>query len=188
MRFLNDLFLALLTAIALAALVFAHAAGAQVPEPQGYSMGPPHGEVPDTPTGARVLGFPGIGKGKLEASLEAYYQEQLRALTGEDPDRQIVFYCHPQCRASWNAAKRVLPFGSASCGWGPQSRTLSCGPVSKLAPPRSVTAWTGRWRCSAHCCEKAREPVSSPYRDQLSEYGNTAIPPRTVLVFRHASP
>lgn len=118
MRFLNDLFLALLTAIALAALVFAHAAGAQVPEPQGYSMGPPHGEVPDTPTGARVLGFPGIGKGKLEASLEAYYQEQLRALTGEDPDRQIVFYCHPQCRASWNAAKRVLPFGSASCGWG----------------------------------------------------------------------
>jgi PQQ-dependent catabolism-associated CXXCW motif protein len=165
MRFLNDLFpLALLTAIALAALVFANAAGAQVPEPQGYWMGPLHGEVPDTLTGARVLGtkaleellqkgipvlidaasvlhrpenlppaavwmpvphqnipgsvwFPGIGEGKLAASLEAYYQEQLRALTGKDPDRQIVFYCHPQCWASWNAAKRALAWGYRNAAW-----------------------------------------------------------------------
>jgi PQQ-dependent catabolism-associated CXXCW motif protein len=165
MRFLNNLFpLALLTAIAVAALVFANAAGAQVPEPQGYWMGPPHGEVPDTLIGARVLGtkaleellqkgipvlidaasvphrpenlpppavwmpvphqnipgsvwFPGIGEGKLEASLEAYYQEQLRALTGNDRDRQIVFYCHPQCWASWNAAKRALAYGYRKIGW-----------------------------------------------------------------------
>jgi PQQ-dependent catabolism-associated CXXCW motif protein len=61
--------------------------------------------------------LPGIGEGKLEASFEAYYQEQLTALTGKDRDRQIVFYCHPQCWASWNAAKRALAWGYRNVGW-----------------------------------------------------------------------
>jgi hypothetical protein len=56
MQFLNDLFpLALLTVIALAAVVFASVAGAQVPEPQGYWMGPLHSGLPETLSGSRVL-------------------------------------------------------------------------------------------------------------------------------------
>ena len=69
MRFLNNLFpLALLTAIAVAALVFANAAGAQVPEPQGYWMGPPHGEVPDTLSA--IYEYP---KDKLHLNYSCYF-------------------------------------------------------------------------------------------------------------------
>jgi len=162
--FWNDFFpLALLAAIALTLVVFAGGAEGEVPEPQGYRMGPLHGEVPETLLGARAIDtkaleellaqarpvlidaasvphrpenlpptalwvpahqnipgsvwFPGIGEGKLDASSEAYYREQLTALTGKDPNRQIVFYCHPQCWASWNAAKRALAWGYRHIGW-----------------------------------------------------------------------
>ncbi len=72
---------------------------------------PAHQNIPGS------VWFPGIGEGKLGESIEAYYREQLRGLTGEDPNRQIVFYCHPQCWASWNAAKRALAWGYRNIGW-----------------------------------------------------------------------
>jgi PQQ-dependent catabolism-associated CXXCW motif protein len=151
---------------AVALVVFAGAASAEVQEPQGYRMGPLHGEVPATLTGAEVvhtprlaellhdgravlidaasvprrpenlapeaiwkpvpheniagsIWIPAIGEGKIEKNVEAYFRERLGALTGNDLDRPVVFYCHPQCWASWNAAKRAISYGYRKIGWYP---------------------------------------------------------------------
>jgi PQQ-dependent catabolism-associated CXXCW motif protein len=140
------------------------AASAEVPEPQGYWMGPMHGEVPATLFGARVLDtpalaaliekgslvlidaaemphkpgnlapgaiwkplphqniagsvwIPGIGTGQLAPEFEAFFRGRLKQLTGNDAEHQIVFYCHPMCWASWNAAKRALSYGYRDIGW-----------------------------------------------------------------------
>jgi len=61
--------------------------------------------------------IPGIGAGKIEARLETYYRERLKALTANDQNHLIVFYCHPQCWASWNAARRALSYGYRNIAW-----------------------------------------------------------------------
>jgi PQQ-dependent catabolism-associated CXXCW motif protein len=152
--------------VAVAFAVFAGAAAAQVPEPQGSRMGPLHSEVPATLNGAEVIHasrldellhgggailvdaasvlhrpenlapeaiwkpvpheniagsiwIPGIGEGRIDENVEAYFRERLGALTGNDLDRPIVFYCHPHCWASWNAAKRALSYGYRNVAWYP---------------------------------------------------------------------
>ncbi|MCI0466919.1 MAG: rhodanese-like domain-containing protein [Beijerinckiaceae bacterium] len=154
----------LFIALALAFAFLPGPASAEIPEPQGYWMGPMHSEVPATLTGARVLGtqalaqllqqgdavlvdaaeaprrpenlapgaiwkpvphhhipgsvwIPGIGAGKIEPRLEAYYRERLIVLTASVQTHKIVFYCHPQCWASWNAAKRALSYGYQNIFW-----------------------------------------------------------------------
>ena len=156
------LWLCLLAILALDSL--AGAASAEVPEPQGYWMGPMHGEVPATLSGARVLDtpalaallaeskpllidaaevphrpdnlapgaiwkplphqniagsvwIPGIGAGKLAPEFESFFCGRLTQLTGNDVEHQIVFYCHPMCWASWNAARRALSYGYRNVGW-----------------------------------------------------------------------
>jgi PQQ-dependent catabolism-associated CXXCW motif protein len=152
--------------VAVAFAICAGAASAQVPEPQGYRMGPLHSEVPATLTGAKVIHAPGldellhggravlvdaasvphrpenlapeaiwkpvpheniagsiwipsIGEGRIDEDVDAYFRQRLSALTGNDLDRPIVFYCHPHCWASWNAAKRALSYGYRSVVWYP---------------------------------------------------------------------
>lgn len=149
---------------ALAFVILAGTASAEVPEPQGYWMGPMHGDVPATLAGARVVDthvlagllgqgkpvlidaadiprrpqnlapgaiwkplphqdiagsiwIPGIGAGKIEPDLDSFYRDRLIALTANHHDRQIVFYCHPMCWASWNAAKRALAYGYRNVAW-----------------------------------------------------------------------
>ncbi|MGO9235317.1 MAG: rhodanese-like domain-containing protein [Methylocella sp.] len=46
-------------------------------------------------------------------------RERLKTLTGSDLGRPIVFYCHPMCWASWNAAKRAMSFGYRKVIWYP---------------------------------------------------------------------
>jgi PQQ-dependent catabolism-associated CXXCW motif protein len=151
---------------ALAFVVLASTASAEVPEPQDYWTGPMHGEVPATLSGAEVIHapalaelirggrailvdaasvprkpenlapeaiwkpvphenipgsiwIPGIGDGRNEKNVEAYFRERLSALTGNDLDRPVVFYCHPQCWASWNAAKRAIRYGYRKISWYP---------------------------------------------------------------------
>ncbi|HXW70144.1 MAG TPA: rhodanese-like domain-containing protein [Methylocella sp.] len=140
---------------------------AEVPEPKGYFMGPLHGEVPTTLSGAKVIHsdelagiqaagrailidaasmphrpdnlapdtiwkplpheniagsiwIPGIGEGDIKKNLEAYFRERLAVLTGHDLSRPLVFYCHPNCWASWNAAKRTLTYGYRNVMWYPE--------------------------------------------------------------------
>ncbi|MCI0600541.1 MAG: rhodanese-like domain-containing protein [Beijerinckiaceae bacterium] len=61
--------------------------------------------------------IPGIGAGKIEPRLETYYRERLTALTANNQGHLIILYCHPQCWASWNAAKRALSYGYRNIAW-----------------------------------------------------------------------
>jgi PQQ-dependent catabolism-associated CXXCW motif protein len=152
--------------VALAFVVLAGTASAEVPEPHTYWMGPLHGDVPATLSGAQIIDakaladliqaggivlvdaasvphrpenlpsdtiwkpvphehisgsiwIPGIGEGNIEKDMEAFFRERLTTLTGNDLDRPIVFYCHPMCWASWNAAKRAMSFGYRKVIWYP---------------------------------------------------------------------
>ncbi|HEU4826565.1 MAG TPA: rhodanese-like domain-containing protein [Dongiaceae bacterium] len=72
---------------------------------------PPHRTIP----GARWL--PDGGKGALGPARDEWFRTQLRILTGHDRTRPIVFFCHPDCWASWNAAKRAILYGYTSVHW-----------------------------------------------------------------------
>jgi PQQ-dependent catabolism-associated CXXCW motif protein len=63
--------------------------------------------------------MPGVGAGKLEDPLEAFFRNRLKELTGDDLQRPLVFYCHHNCWASWNAAKRAIGFGYQNVAWYP---------------------------------------------------------------------
>ncbi|HEX6120351.1 MAG TPA: rhodanese-like domain-containing protein [Dongiaceae bacterium] len=72
---------------------------------------PPHRTIP----GARWL--PDGGKGVLGVAADEWFRTQLRILTGHDRARPIVFFCDPDCWASWNAAKRAIGYGYTSVHW-----------------------------------------------------------------------
>ena len=63
--------------------------------------------------------LPDMGAAVLTPEEETFHRERLMALTANDRDHPIVFYCHPQCWASWNAAKRALAFGFRNVVWYP---------------------------------------------------------------------
>lgn len=63
--------------------------------------------------------IPGVGAGQLSDSLNSFFLERLEKLTNDDPGYLIVFYCHPKCWGSWNAAKRAINFGYRNVYWYP---------------------------------------------------------------------
>lgn len=63
--------------------------------------------------------IPGIGGGRLEDPLNAFFRNRLKTLTGDDFQHPIVFYCHRNCWGSWNAAKRAISFGYLNVVWYP---------------------------------------------------------------------
>jgi PQQ-dependent catabolism-associated CXXCW motif protein len=73
----------------------------------------PHNDI------AGSIWMPEMGSGTLTPEEESFYRERLNALAGSDLDRPLVFYCHPQCWGSWNAAKRALTFGFRNVAWFP---------------------------------------------------------------------
>ena len=73
----------------------------------------PHNDI------AGSIWMPDMGSGTLTPEEESFYRERLNALAGSDLDRPLVFYCHPQCWGSWNAAKRALTFGFRNVAWFP---------------------------------------------------------------------
>lgn len=60
-----------------------------------------------------------VGRGALEPALDAWYRDRLAALTGGDRARPVVVFCHPQCWASWNAARRAILYGYSQVYWYP---------------------------------------------------------------------
>lgn len=76
-------------------------------------LAPPHRSVPGS------VWLPGVGLGDLDPAVEAWFRDRLSALTGGDPDRPLVFFCHPQCWGSWNAAKRAVGYGYRAVHWFP---------------------------------------------------------------------
>jgi PQQ-dependent catabolism-associated CXXCW motif protein len=63
--------------------------------------------------------IPGAGAGQLPDSLNNFFIARLANLTADDPGHPIVFYCHPKCWGSWNAAKRAINFGYRNVYWYP---------------------------------------------------------------------
>lgn len=72
---------------------------------------PPHRTIPG------AVWLPGVGAGDLPTALDAWYGARLAALTGGDPARPLVVFCHPDCWASWNAARRAILHGYTDVHW-----------------------------------------------------------------------
>ncbi|MCZ7594580.1 MAG: rhodanese-like domain-containing protein [Hyphomicrobium sp.] len=64
--------------------------------------------------------LPDVGKGRLDARLEAYFRSNLERLTGGDRSRAIIIYCQSDCWMSWNAVKRAAALGYTSLYWFPE--------------------------------------------------------------------
>lgn len=61
--------------------------------------------------------MPGAGEGQLSSEAEARLAALASTLTGGRRDRPIVTFCHQDCWASWNAAKRLLGLGYTRVYW-----------------------------------------------------------------------
>ncbi len=71
----------------------------------------PHRNIP------RSVWMPGVGSAVISAAMTDYFRMRLDELTGHDRQKLIVFYCRPNCWASWNAAKRAIAEGYSRVGW-----------------------------------------------------------------------
>lgn len=67
----------------------------------------------------RSVWMPGVGSGVISATMTDYFRARLGELTGRDREKMIVFYCRPDCWASWNAAKRAIAEGYRRVVWYP---------------------------------------------------------------------
>lgn len=65
------------------------------------------------------LWLPNVGYGYLDATMTAFFAEQLAKATSGDRDRPILFYCYLDCWMSWNAGKRALEMGYTQVFWYP---------------------------------------------------------------------
>lgn len=81
--------------------------------PEAVWLPPPHRSIPGS------VWLPGVGGGSLAPEREAWYRDSLAALSGGDQSRPLVFFCHPQCWGSWNAAKRAVLYGYRAVHWYP---------------------------------------------------------------------
>ena len=84
--------------------------------PEGQStlwLPPAHRNIP------RSVWIPGVGSGVISAAMGDYFRNRLAELTGRDLEKLIVFYCRPDCWASWNAAKRAIAEGYRGVVWYP---------------------------------------------------------------------
>ncbi len=63
--------------------------------------------------------LPGAGRAVLQPDRAQAYVAAVGRLTGNDPGRFVVIYCHPDCWGSWNAAKRLVQAGYRHVAWYP---------------------------------------------------------------------
>jgi PQQ-dependent catabolism-associated CXXCW motif protein len=87
----------------------------------------PAGMAPDVPWMPQPrrdipgsIWLPDVGRGALSPALEAWFEAELRAATGGDVNRLVVFYCLDQCWMSWNATKRAAALGYRNAAWYPE--------------------------------------------------------------------
>jgi PQQ-dependent catabolism-associated CXXCW motif protein len=72
---------------------------------------PPHRSI----KGAKWV--PNVGFGALSPAVQAYFEGQLKQLSGGDMEKPLVIFCLRDCWMSWNAAKRALSLGYTSVYW-----------------------------------------------------------------------
>lgn len=73
----------------------------------------PHRNIPHS------VWMPGVGSGIISQEMADYFGKRLGELTGQNREKLIVFYCRPNCWASWNAAKRAVLDGYRQVNWYP---------------------------------------------------------------------
>ena len=81
--------------------------------PNAVWMPPPHHDIPGS------VWLPDVGRGAIEPAYDAWYRARLEGMTANDKTALIVVYCHPNCWASWNAAKRAILYGYQRVYWYP---------------------------------------------------------------------
>lgn len=91
---------------------------AHTPRPAGLPADtmwrdPPHNTI------AQAHWLPEVGRGELAAEIETYLKDSLSALTQNDKNTPLLFFCRRECWMSWNAAKRVLSYGYTRIYWYP---------------------------------------------------------------------
>lgn len=69
---------------------------------------------------AGSIWLPDVGRGYLEAALEAYFRRNLARLTGSDLAHPLIFYCTADCWQGWNAARRAIVWGYTAVHWYPE--------------------------------------------------------------------
>ena len=60
-----------------------------------------------------------LGAGVMAAGQDTWFRARLKELSRGKRDTPLVLYCHPQCWASWNAAKRTISYGYRKVYWYP---------------------------------------------------------------------
>ena len=63
--------------------------------------------------------MPGAGSGTGDAAFASAFRTRMATLTDGKPATAIVTFCHPDCWASWNAAKRLVGLGYTDVYWFP---------------------------------------------------------------------
>lgn len=109
--------------------------------PERRPVGLPSDVLWSPPAHAVIAGsvwLPGVGAGEIDARTDAFFAAELARLTEHSLDRAIVVYCHPNCWASWNAAKRAISYGYRKVYWYPAGMEgwRDAGKPLAVAPPR----------------------------------------------------
>jgi PQQ-dependent catabolism-associated CXXCW motif protein len=63
--------------------------------------------------------LPGAGQAVLQPDRADAYLGAVGRRTGNDPNRFVMVYCHRNCWAGWNAAKRLVQAGYSHVAWFP---------------------------------------------------------------------
>jgi PQQ-dependent catabolism-associated CXXCW motif protein len=75
---------------------------------------PAHKSIPG------AIWMPGGGSADASPAFAKAFAERIGALTAGDLQKPIVTFCHPNCWASWNAAKRLVTLGYRRIHWYPE--------------------------------------------------------------------
>lgn len=64
--------------------------------------------------------LPEVGRGVLDADMDAYLRRELERMTAGDRMRPIIVYCQSDCWMAWNALKRATDLGYRRLYWYPE--------------------------------------------------------------------
>ncbi|MEE4154225.1 MAG: rhodanese-like domain-containing protein [Erythrobacter sp.] len=64
-----------------------------------------------------ALWFPEVGRAPADADLWDAFEQYMRALRREAPERDLVVFCLSDCWMSWNAARRLARLGLKNVRW-----------------------------------------------------------------------
>ena len=66
-----------------------------------------------------AIWLPNTGYGDIAPETLTYFLDGLARVTGGDRQKNVLFFCLPNCWMSWNAAKRAIAEGYTNVYWMP---------------------------------------------------------------------